>query len=53
MNALKSTLNVVFNVTYYLELNNVGIIDTITVIFYRVGILVFHNVQTTNLTFVG
>ena len=39
----------VFSVTYYLNLHNVDVVD---VILYKVKLLMFYNVQTTNLTFV-
>ena len=46
------TLNIVFRIMDYLELHN-DISFTIKVIYYQVKLLMFYNVQTTNLTFVG
>jgi hypothetical protein len=42
----------IFSVTYYLELHN-AILFTIDVAFYQVKLLLLHNVQTINLTFLG
>ena len=48
-----ATLNMIFSVTYYLELHGVMFFYAIEVIFFnQVQLLVFYNVQTTNLTFV-
>ena len=42
----------IFSVTRYLELHN-AYLFTIDAAFYEVNLLMFYNVQTTNLTFVG
>ena len=46
------TLNIVFSITYYLNLQNT-IFFTTDVIVYLVHTLMFYNVQKTKLTFVG
>ena len=47
-----TTLNKIFSVTYYLELHNAMLI-IIDVFVHQVKLLLFYNVQTTNLTFFG
>ena len=46
------TLNIVFSVTYYLELHNV-IYVIMCNLFYQVKMLMFYNVQITSVAFVG
>ena len=46
-------INMIFSVTYYLDLHKATSMDSIDVMFYQVKLLMFYNVQTTNLTFVG
>ena len=48
-----TTLNYVFSVTYYLELQNTIFSFTIDVNFYQVKLSMFYDVQITNVTFVG
>ena len=49
-----TALNMVFSVTYYLELHNViFLMFTIDVIFYQVKMLMLYNDQTTKSTFVN
>ena len=50
---LTTTLNVVFSVTYYLELQKLHIFTIDVIFFYQVKMLMLYNVQTTNSTFVG
>jgi hypothetical protein len=50
---VSTTLNMIFNVTYYLDLHNAIILFAIDVKFYQVKLLTFYNVPTTDLTFVG
>ena len=42
----RTTLNMIFSVTYYLDLHN-------AICFYQVKLLVFYYVQTTNFIFVA
>ena len=51
VSTMLSTLNVMFNVTYYLELHN-AISLTTNMFLYHLKLLMFYHVQTTNLTFV-
>jgi hypothetical protein len=46
-------LNIVFRLTYYLELHNTICIFTSNVILYQVKIFMLYNIRTTNSTFIG
>ena len=46
-------LNLILSVTHYLELHNAIYLCTIDINSYQVNILMFYNVQTSILTFVG
>ena len=49
---LDTTLKLMFSVTNYLKLHS-AIYFTIDVLFHQVNWLMFYNIQTINLTFVG
>ena len=50
---LITTLNMVFSVAYYLELHSAIYLLLLMSFFYQVNLLMFYDVQTTNLTWAG
>ena len=50
---LEISVFIVFSVTYYLELHMLYILLLMYIFIYEVKMLMFYNVQTTTLTFVG